>query len=155
MSEKPKSTKAPIVKENKIEAGLSAGLAVKPASNYMTRNPAYVTPSATIKIAMQMMLNHKVSGLPVVDKNMSVVGVYSEVDAMLQASAQPLSAEIKFTKPAKTISVTAPLREVLIYLVQNRLKRVPVIDGAKKLAGIITRRDIMAVFFKDNQDKET
>lgn len=146
-------TQAAPAKNSALEAALGASLATKPASNYMTRTPAYVTPTATIRLAMQMMLTHKVSGLPVVDSNLNVVGVYSEVDAMLQASAQNIDSPIKFTKPAKTVKVNTPLREVLIFLVQNRLKRVPVIDGANKLAGIITRRDVMAVFFKDAQEK--
>ena len=130
---------------------LSENLALKPASNYMTRNPAYVTPSSSIRMAMQMMLNHKISGLPVVDVNQTCIGVYSEVDAMLQASHQHIDAKIKYTKPPKTVTLNTKLRDVLIFLVQNRLKRVPVVDGQKKLAGIITRRDVMKVFFEDYQ----
>ena len=144
----PSNAKPPAITE---APPLSDDLAVKPASNYMTRTPAYATATSTIRMAMKMMLTHKISGLPVVDASMRCIGVYSEVDAMLQASAQPIDSKIRYTFPAKTVSVTTSLRDVLMYLVKNRLKRVPVIDGQKKLCGIITRRDVMEVFFEDYQ----
>jgi CBS domain-containing protein len=124
-------------------------LAVTGISHYMTRNAIYATPTTTIRLAMQMMLNHKISGLPIVDDTMSVLGVYSEVDAMLQAASQDLDAIIKFTKPAKLIKANTVFRDALVLMVKERLKRIPVVDEHRKLVGILTRRDLMKAYIQE------
>jgi CBS domain-containing protein len=46
----------------------------------MTRNPVTISPEATIGQAAQVMLEHKISGLPVVDREGQVVGIITESD---------------------------------------------------------------------------
>jgi len=46
----------------------------------MTRNPLTVSQDATIGEAAQMMLDHKISGLPVVDADGRMVGIITESD---------------------------------------------------------------------------
>jgi acetoin utilization protein AcuB len=46
----------------------------------MTANPFTITPDATIAEAARMMLEHRVSGLPVVDEQYHVVGIITESD---------------------------------------------------------------------------
>ena len=46
----------------------------------MTRNPITVSENATIARAAQMMLEHKISGLPVVDDAGNLVGIITESD---------------------------------------------------------------------------
>jgi acetoin utilization protein AcuB len=46
----------------------------------MTHNPYTVTPNTTIPIAARIMLESKVSGLPVVDENKHPVGIITESD---------------------------------------------------------------------------
>lgn len=46
----------------------------------MTRNPITISPEATISEAAKIMLEHKVSGLPVVDEAGSLVGIITESD---------------------------------------------------------------------------
>ncbi|MGW8317640.1 MAG: CBS domain-containing protein [Candidatus Promineifilaceae bacterium] len=46
----------------------------------MTRNPFTVSPEATISEAAQLMLDNKISGLPVVDDSGRVVGIITESD---------------------------------------------------------------------------
>ena len=48
--------------------------------NFMTANPITVTPSTTIGRAANLMLKHKVSGLPVVNNNSRLVGIITESD---------------------------------------------------------------------------
>lgn len=49
-------------------------------SKVMTKKPITVSPEATIREAAQMMLDNKISGLPVVDKYGRVVGIITESD---------------------------------------------------------------------------
>ena len=46
----------------------------------MTRNPKTIKPDATIAEAARMMLEHRVSGLPVVDQDCHVIGIITESD---------------------------------------------------------------------------
>ncbi len=128
---------------------ISTELALTPISHFMSRKVIYATPSTTIRHAMEMMINHKISGLVVVDESETVLGVYSELDAMLQGAGQKLDGPITYSKPAKTIPLKAPFRDVLLLLVKYRVKRFPVVDDRKKLMGVVSRRDLMKAIFKD------
>ena len=54
-------------------------LAKLPVSNIMTPDPVTVTPITTIARAAQVMLEHKISGLPVMDRG-KLVGIITESD---------------------------------------------------------------------------
>ncbi len=130
---------------------ISSQLASKPISHFMTRQVVYATPSTTVHLAMQMMLNHKVSGLIVSDDSGKCLGIYSEFDAMLQGSSQGLASPIKYTKPPTTVIATQIFRDVLITMVKLRLKRIPVVDSKKLILGIVTRHDLMKAIFEDSE----
>jgi acetoin utilization protein AcuB len=51
-----------------------------PVRTFMTRNPITVTPLTTIARASQIMLEHKIGGLPVVDHRGALVGIITESD---------------------------------------------------------------------------
>jgi tRNA nucleotidyltransferase (CCA-adding enzyme) len=133
---------------------ISDSLAATPAAKLMNRKIIYAMPGTPIHVAMQMMITHKISGLPVADGTTKCLGIYSELDAMLQGASQPLTAPIKYTKPAITVGAMTPFRDVLILIVKKKLKRVPVIDGNGNLIGIISRADIMKVLYEDHLKDE-
>jgi CBS domain-containing protein len=49
-------------------------------SEIMTRKPVTISPNATVGEAAQVMLDNKISGLPVVDGNRKLVGIITESD---------------------------------------------------------------------------
>ncbi len=51
-------------------------------ADYMTRRLVTVAPHTSVVAAMGLMLEHKISGMPVVTDNGELVGMLSEVDAM-------------------------------------------------------------------------
>ena len=52
------------------------------AEEIMTKDVISVKKDTPIREAMELMLNHKISGLPVVDDDMNLVGVISEKDVV-------------------------------------------------------------------------
>lgn len=64
------------------------------AKKVMTRNILTVTPETSILDAAEIMLEKKVSGLPVIDDNNKLIGIITESDIfrMLVASRQPVDA---------------------------------------------------------------
>lgn len=136
----PKSTYRPPI---------SNKLATTPINHFMSRKVIYATPSTTVTLAIKMMLTHKISGLIVIDDSNSCLGVYSEVDAVLQGASGPLDVPIRYTKPPIAVLPDRHFRDVLILMAQKKLKRLPIVDDRKKVVGIVARRDLMKAIFDD------
>jgi len=147
----PASQKPKPLGTQKYLPPISDTLAFKPIRHFMTRTPYYANPSTSVRMAMQIMLTHKVSGLPVVDNSDSCLGMYSEMDAILQGAAQSLDSPINYTKPPSTVREDTTFREALIMLVKKRIKRAPIVDRRNKLMGVVSRSDMMRAIFEDNK----
>jgi len=140
---------------NIMKYPISENLSVTPISKIMRRQVYHVVKGSTVRMAMKTMLVQKVSGLPVLDSNGKCVGVYSELDAMLQGASQDLDRPIKFTAPALFVSVDDIFKEVLVLLVKKRIKRVPVLDAQQRLVGVVSRRDMLEALFKDLEEQSS
>ena len=107
----------------------------------------------SLEEAIKLLVNNKITGLPVIDEKGAMVGVYSEYDALTQiAEAEKVGpkmfqGKIRFSSDTHTISENMPLEEVLKIFVESKYRRLPVLDGQKRLVGIITRRDLMRLYF--------
>ena len=73
----------------------------------------------------------------------AIVGVVTRRDLLdpRADSAAPLAAAA--ARPALTIPADAPLREAIEVMVEADVGRLPVLDGAGRLAGILTRSDVL------------
>jgi CBS domain-containing protein len=138
------------------------------ASDIMTAPVVTVTPDTTVRDTARCLLDHRISGVPVVDRAGKLVGIVSEGDLMRRresgterrpswwlslfadADAQA-QAFVKrhggtvadvMTRRVVTIAEQTPLEEVADILEKHRIKRVPVIrDG--ELVGIVSRADLL------------
>lgn len=116
------------------------------AGDVMNKNVVAICPDATVEEAIHSLLEHHVSGVPIVDEQGCLVGIISEFQ-LLEAIYRP---EVKqervrdlMTKDVITVAEDATLSEVANMLLLHRIRRVPVVrDG--KLVGIIARRDLLA-----------
>ena len=136
------------------------------ARDVMTTGVTTIHPDATVREAAQLMLERRVSGLPVVDGKERLVGMVSEGDLMRRrelGSAAPRSWWLRFfaeeaardylkthgeavrdvmTSPVVSVRRATPLHEVARLLEEHRIKRVPVVDGGR-LVGIVSRADLV------------
>lgn len=136
------------------------------AKDVMTRQVATVREDATVREAARVMIERKVSGLPVLDENGSVVGIVSEGDFVRRAELGtetagawwllPLAegaardyvkthgAYVRdvMTSPVLTVEPSTPLREVARLLHERRIKRLPVLENGR-LVGIVSRADLV------------
>ena len=132
----------------------------------MTRRVVTVTPDTPILTAAKLMLQHRISGLPVVDGSGHVIGVISETDLLREdgksADGSPwlqmvAGAEGPTGDPAKlgarkvdeimsrepiTVAASAPIAQACHLLTQHRIKRLPVIHD-DKLVGVVGRADLV------------
>ncbi len=107
----------------------------------------------TLEEALKVLVTNKVTGLPVVNAEGQLVGVVSEFDVLRQiSSVEKLDSSvflkpIEFTREVQTVSDTMALPEIVKLIVESRFRRLPVVDKDKKLIGIITRRDLMRLYY--------
>lgn len=101
-----------------------------------------VKPSTPVRDAVKLLVEHHISGLPVVDDDDMIVGVLSEKD-LLRVFYEDVKtvADIMTPKP-EALSVDAPLVEAFDMLMANDFRRVLIHDNGK-LAGLISRADLM------------
>jgi CBS domain-containing protein len=149
-------------------AAYSFGSARMKAVDVMTRDVVSIVPDASIMEAVRLMLQHRISGLPVVDASGRLQGVVTEGDFLRRAETGTarkrsrwlefllgpgrLAAEYTQTSGRKvsdvmtpdvyTVGEDAPLEEVVHLMERRRVKRVPVVRGGK-VVGIVTRANLM------------
>jgi len=138
------------------------------AKDVMTRKVISVAPEATVLQAARLMLQHHISGLPVLDDKGELVGIVSEGDFLRRRETKTerrRSRWLEFllgpgrvaadyvhshggkvsevmTADVKTIGEETPLEDIVQTMEKNRIKRMPVTRG-DKLVGIVTRSDLM------------
>ena len=119
-----------------------------------------ISPEASIKEAARLMVEHRVSGLPVVDGS-SLVGIITEADFLDQTAAKGrvglLTVHVESEPVTQTVGEVmtphphvvyqdASVTEVARAMSTHGVKRLPVVDNDGGLIGVISRADIMAAF---------
>jgi CBS domain-containing protein len=138
------------------------------AHDVMTWGAITVEPGASVARAVRLMLQNKISGLPVVDDKRQLVGMVTEGDFLrrgelgtqrqrprwlefllgpgrlaaeyVQSSGWKVG-EIMTPEP-KTITPETPLDEVVSLMERHRIKRLPVVQDGK-LVGIVSRANLL------------
>lgn len=115
------------------------------AQDVMSRNVVAIRADATVEEAIRSLLEHHVSGAPVVDGQGHLVGIISEFQ-LLEAVYTP---EVKWervqdlmTKDVVTADEGASVSDVANLLLLHRIRRVPVVRD-QNVVGIIARRDLL------------
>lgn len=138
------------------------------ANDIMTQPVISVAADTPVLEAIRVMLQNKISGLPVVDAAGRLVGIISEGDFLRRTETETQRRRprwIEFllgpgrlaeeyvhasgrkvdeimTADVRTVQENAPLDEVVRLMERYRVKRVPVVRG-DQLVGIITRANLM------------
>ena len=116
----------------------------------MSRDVATVRRDAKVKDVIKMLVEHKITGLPVVDSDMYLIGMVTEKDVlrMLYESHGHRSAvEDLMTTDIVCFDEDDDLMSVFESLVQNNFRRLPILSEGR-LTGIISRRDIIRFLFE-------
>ena len=143
-------------------------------NDVMTRSVAAVRETAGYKEIITMMQRRHISSFPVLDAADRVVGVVSEADLLFKevgpepftgpagsllatgrrgerAKAAAVTAGELMSQPAVTIGPDATLAEAAKMMYARRVKRLPVVDDADRLIGVISRVDVLSVFGRPDE----
>lgn len=138
------------------------------AAEIMVKDVVTTGPEASVQELATLMLERRISGLPVVDGSGRLLGIVSEGDLIRRPEIDTdrvklgwlrllLSDEARardfvkshgrkarevMTQPAISVATDAPLAEVVRLMARHRIKRLPVVDKGR-LVGLVTRTDLL------------
>jgi CBS domain-containing protein len=140
----------------------------------MTTEVRTVRTATPLKEAAALLTEYRISGLPVVDAEGYVIGVLSEGDILFKERgttekrslferllAAPSGIDVKpaattageaMSAPALTIGPRRPVSEAATVMIDEGVKRLPVVDDDGKLIGIVTRADLVRAFVRSDED---
>ncbi len=141
-------------------------------ADVMTTDTAAVPETAPYKEIAASLRRHGVSSLPVLDANRRVIGVVSEADLLDRYAARELpkgtirlawqlrqwsvaskaTAADLMTAPAVTISPDEPIGKAARLLHGRGLRRLPVTDRQGRLAGAVSRADVLSIVERRDED---
>ncbi len=126
------------------------------AKDVMSTNVISVKKDAPIFEAVELLLENNISGLPVVEDDMTLAGILSEKDVveLFYDSEQAGNKTVNdyMTYPAVHFEENNALSNVCDFLGKNIFRRVPVTSDGK-LVGIISIRDILNTVLQLRQEQ--
>ncbi len=115
------------------------------AEDVMRRGLLTIGPDAPLYDAMNLIVRHHVTGLPVVDDGMNLLGIITEkdlLDCVNKPEAVTASVGTYMVRNVIAFDAHASLRRICLCLVERDFHRVPILQGTR-LVGIISRSDIL------------
>ena len=132
-------------------------------------------PHMRLKDLARLLVEHRISGVPVVDHG-TVIGVVSEADLVAKQVGRPLSQRTPLdwifgerpspwerrtrdattvaqamTAPAITVDADRSLREAAALMVDRSVNRLPVLESGR-LVGIVSRADLVSAYLRRDED---
>ncbi len=115
---------------------------VKRSENGMISDPVTLSKDHTLAQAKQTMAKYKISGLPVVDAENTLIGIITNRDVKYQENLDMKVEEIMTKDNLITSDKNTNLEKAKEILLKNRVEKLPIVDAANKLVGLITIKDI-------------
>lgn len=123
----------------------------------MTKNVICIGKNTPIIEAIRLMAKHKVTGIPVVEEDMTLVGILSEQDVLRLfytfEDEKDRTVNDFMTQPAVHFDENERLLDVCHCLRDNSIRRVPVTSKGK-VVGVISRSDIIKCILKRCEKSE-
>jgi IMP dehydrogenase len=115
---------------------------VKRSEAGMIVEPLTLPPDALVSDALELMERYHVSGVPITEDGGKLVGILTNRDLRFERNlAQPVSA-LMTSRDLVTAPVGTTLAEAERLLHRHRIEKLPIVDGAGRITGLITVKDI-------------
>jgi len=152
------------------------------ARDFMTKKVISVEKGTPIHEIYRIFLKNNIMGVPVVDKEGLVAGIVTERDLAVREEDIKTPASVNLlgsivyledmdkynellkkkmgqlavdvmSNPAKTLREDASIGEIIEFMDNEGINRVPIIDPNNRLCGIVTRTDIIKELIREKKDK--
>lgn len=122
------------------------------AKEIMTTNVVSVTKETPIYEAMELLIENEITGMPVVDDEMNLVGVITEKDCLrlFYGDDEEKNKTVRhfMTQPAVHYNENDSLRTICDFMMINYFRRIPVTTKKGKVVGILSRPDVIKYILK-------
>ena len=107
----------------------------------MITNPVTCGPDATVADVEELCARYRISGVPVTNADGILVGIVTNRDIRFESDHRRRVAEVMTPMPLVTAPVGVSRPEALRLLSGNKVEKLPLIDNAGRLRGLITVKD--------------
>jgi CBS domain-containing protein len=143
-------------------------------ADVMTTHVHVASSQAPFKVLVRLIEENKVSAIPIVDHQGVPVGIVSEADLLLKERRKELQSSEDFlhlrkrhhervkaegtvasqlmTSPAITVPADTPLSKAAQMMQKKNIRRLVVVDPRGRIAGIVSRSDLLHVFLRTDED---
>lgn len=139
--------------------------------DFMIRDVVFVTKNESLRNLLKMLVDHKIGGVPVVDDSQCLLGMVSDGDVLRALTPREqtvfdfytmtfvldeqqvdecirakLDSPVEKIMTRRNLSYVYPyddFRQVLRILSRHRFKKIPVINQARRVVGVISRGDVL------------
>ena len=115
---------------------------VKRSESGMIVDPVTLNPDALIQEALEIMQKYRISGVPIVDEQMRLVGILTNRDLRFEKNVSRKVKDVMTSKGLVTAPLGIQLEEAQEILQEHRIEKLPGVDGRGVLKGLVTVKDI-------------
>ena len=109
----------------------------------MVVNPVTIHPDETLADALRLMAEHRISGIPVVERGSNrLVGIVTNRDVRFASNPKQPIAELMTKEQLVTVRETVDREDAKRLLHQHRIEKLLVVDEAYRCVGLVTVKDI-------------
>ncbi|MDE0772472.1 MAG: IMP dehydrogenase [Salibacteraceae bacterium] len=127
---------------------------VKRFESGMIQDPVTLMESAVLGDALELMKEHSIGGIPIIDGNGKLTGIITNRDLRFEKKLNKPVREIMTSENIVTASEGTTLDQAEQILQKHKIEKLPVVDKDYKLIGLITFKDIIKFRTKPNAAKD-
>ena len=144
-----------IHKNMKIEEQMDEVRKVKKFESGIVVNPVTISKDKKLKNALDLMLQNKISGIPVVEKNNKLVGILTNRDVRFFSNSEIKVEDLMTKQNLQTVREDVDMEKAKQILHKFRIEKLIVVDKDYKCVGLITVKDIEKARKYPNACKDT
>ncbi len=114
---------------------------VKRSEAGMVSNPVTCSPDATLADVEILCSRYRISGAPVVEADGTLVGIVTNRDTRFETDLSRRVRDVMTPMPLVTARAGVSKDEALALLARHKVEKLPLVDGAGRLTGLITVKD--------------
>jgi IMP dehydrogenase len=126
---------------------------VKRSESGMILDPITLTLSATVGDAFALMRENKIGGIPIVDKDVKLLGIVTNRDLRFEKDMNLSISEVMTSGQLITTELN-DLENAESILKENKIEKLPIVNSDNQLVGLITFKDIIKNRMRPNACKD-
>lgn len=115
---------------------------VKKSESGIIIDPVSILADATLKEALVIMSEYRISGVPVIDHDNKLIGILTNRDLRFENDYSKKVEELMTRMPLITVKKGTTLDDAEAIFRTNKVEKLPVVDDDNRLAGLITIKDL-------------